>query len=145
MLLFTLIHWGSLYLCKSTVIKELNNMSFVRIKILRRCGERGRVRTHSGAYRRTMVSWKTSKLHILQPKSKFNMELNYHGQSIVDIQKNTPTNFLRFYLILFYFNNHFIHFFLHHQNTWHIVHSQITMFFPMISYCLIGPRLVSSV
>ena len=67
----------------------------VRIKILRRSGERGRVRTHSGAYRRTVVSWKTSKTAYIATKIKIiNMELKHHGKSTVDIQKNTPTIFL---------------------------------------------------
>ena len=58
------------------------------------------------------MSWKTTKTAYIATKTKTpNMELKYYGQSTMGIQKNTPTIFLQFYLILFYFNSHFIHFF----------------------------------
>ena len=68
------------------VDKGIGDKGIVRIKILRRSGERGRVRTHSDAYRRTIVSWRTSKTAYIATKIKIpNKELKYHGQSTVNI------------------------------------------------------------
>ena len=67
-------------------------------------GERGRVRTHSGAYRRTMVSWKTTKLHILQPKLKSpTWSWSIMGNQPWTFRRTLPQffcNFIWFYSVL---------------------------------------------
>ena len=101
-----------------TSITCLSSVSDVRINSLRENWVREEERTHSGTYRRAMVSWRTQKcicctqnIHTMQPN-------NYR---LLTMHRNISLKFLRFYLILFYFNRHFIHFastmpFFHSQN-----------------------------
>ena len=67
-------------------------------------GERGRVRTHSGAYRRTMVSEEASKPHILWPKPKFpTWSWVVMGNQLQTFKRTLPyfsCNFISFYSIL---------------------------------------------
>ena len=90
----------------------------VRIKILRRKWRERKSKNSQWCIQKDHGELEDLKTAYIATKIEIpNMELKYHGQSTMDIQKNTPIIFLRFFLILFDFNNHFIHFFPHHQNT----------------------------
>ena len=54
-------------------------------------GEGGRVWTHSGAYRRTMVSEEASKTAYIATKTEIpNLLLDYYGQTTTNVQWDTP-------------------------------------------------------
>ena len=90
----------------------------VRIKILRRKWRERESKNSQWCIQKDHSELEDLKTAYIVTKIKIpNMELKYHGQSTMDIQKNTPRIVLQFYLILFDFNIHFIHFFLHHHNT----------------------------
>ena len=79
----------------------------VRIKMLRRKWRERKSMDSQWCIQKDHGEWGGLKTAYIATKTKIpNMEQDYHGQLITNVQRNTPIFFLRFYFILFNFKIH---------------------------------------